>query len=272
LSALALIDSIDAPYKAAAVLGASGVIDERGDVEHRFALASVTKLLATMSCLVAIEEGTIALSDPVGPPGSRLEHVLCHASGIAFDRRSVVLAPPGARRIYSNAGIELATEHLATHAEMGFSEYLRNGVLEPLSMTATAIEGSPASGGIATLRDLEAFVFELLSPSIVSRETLVDATRVHFAGLSGVVPGFGRYDPCDWGIGFELKAGKSPHWTGEMNSPATFGHFGQSGTFVWVDPVAEIATIGLFERPFGDWAKQFWPELSDAVLKERGLS
>ena len=61
--------------------------------------------------------------------------------------------------------------------------------------------------------------------------------------------------PNDWGLGFEIRDGKSPHWTGETNSAATFGHFGQSGTFLWVDPALQVACVALTDRDFGDWAK-----------------
>ncbi len=89
-----------------------------------------------------------------------------------------------------------------------------------------------------------------------------------FPGLAGVLPGFGRQDPNDWGLGFELRDRKRPHWTGASNSERTFGHFGASGTFLWVDPVAGVACGCLTEREFGDWAKEAWPRLADAVLAE----
>jgi CubicO group peptidase (beta-lactamase class C family) len=108
---------------------------------------------------------------------------------------------------------------------------------------------------------------ELLRPSVVAPETLAEATSVQFPGLSGVLPGVGRFDPNDWGLGFELKDGKSPHWTGTRNSPRTFGHFGGSGTFLWVDPAADLALACLTDREFGDWATDAWPRLADAVLQ-----
>jgi CubicO group peptidase (beta-lactamase class C family) len=81
-----------------------------------------------------------------------------------------------------------------------------------------------------------------------------------------VLPDFGRFDPNDWGLGFELRDAKSPHWTGSRNSPRTFGHFGGSGTFLWIDPDAGLGLGVLTNLDFGDWAKEAWPRLSDAVL------
>jgi CubicO group peptidase (beta-lactamase class C family) len=73
-------------------------------------------------------------------------------------------------------------------------------------------------------------------------------------------------DPNDWGLSFELRDAKSPHWTGTLNSPRTFGHFGATGTFLWVDPDAGLACGVLTDRDFGDWAKAGWPRLSDSVV------
>jgi CubicO group peptidase (beta-lactamase class C family) len=103
---------------------------------------------------------------------------------------------------------------------------------------------------------------------VLDRSTLAEATRVAFPGLSGVLPGFGHQRPNDWGLGFDLRDHKDPHWTGGHNSPETFGHFGQSGTFLWVDPVAGAACVVLTDLDFGPWAAQLWPPLSDAVLAE----
>ena len=77
----------------------------------------------------------------------------------------------------------------------------------------------------------------------------------------------GRFTPLDWGLGFEIRDGKSPHWTGTRNSPATFGHFGGSGTFLWVDPELDVALVCLTDREFDDWALEAWPPFSDAVIK-----
>ena len=81
-----------------------------------------------------------------------------------------------------------------------------------------------------------------------------------------MVPGLGSYDPNPWGLGFELKDAKSPHWTAPSGSPRTFGHFGGAGTFLWVDPDAGVACVVLTDREFGDWAPPLWSALSADVL------
>jgi CubicO group peptidase (beta-lactamase class C family) len=95
-----------------------------------------------------------------------------------------------------------------------------------------------------------------------------EATRVQFPGLTGVLPGYGPQRPNDWGLGFEIRDGKSPHWTGAGNSAGTFGHFGQTGTFIWADPACDLALVVLTDRDFDDWAKPLWPALADRVLAE----
>jgi CubicO group peptidase (beta-lactamase class C family) len=237
-----------------------------GDRSATFRWASVTKLLTALASLVAAEEGVIELDEAAGPPGSSLRHLLAHASGLGPDDETPIAAP-GTRRIYSNSGFEVLAAVVAGRAEMPFAEYLRQAVIEPLGLSAS-LNGSPASGISGTLADLLVLGRELLAPRLVALETLAEATSVAFPGLVGVLPGFGRMDPNDWGLGFELRDEKSPHWTGRRNSPSTFGHFGQSGSFLWVDPKAGVACACLADRDFGDWAKDAWPRLSDAVLAE----
>jgi CubicO group peptidase (beta-lactamase class C family) len=236
-----------------------------GAVDEPFAWASVTKLLVALASLVATEEGTVDLNAPAGPPGSTVAHLLAHASGLPFEGGTPV-APPARRRIYSNTGMELMAGHLGAAAGMPFDAYLQAGVLEPLGMHGTTLEGSPAHGAKGPLTDLLLLAREFLSPTLISPETLAMATSVAWPGLAGVLPGFGRQNPCDWGLGPEIRDHKSPHWTGSRNSPVTFGHFGQSGSFLWVDPVAKLGAAALGATPFDRWATRAWPAFSDAVL------
>ena len=266
MEALRAIDGWDAGVAAAGITRADGVVATRGARDVGLPWASVTKLLTGLAILVALEEGTIDLDEPAGPPGATLRHLLAHASGLPVDGDEP-LAEPGRRRIYSNTGIELAAHLLEERAEMPFADYFTAAVARPLGL-AGRLGGSPAHGYRGPVDDLLAVGSELLQPTLVAAETLTEATTVQFPGLSGVLPGLGRMEPNDWGLAFELRDAKSPHWTGSRNSGRTFGHFGASGTFLWVDPEAGLACGVLTDRSFGEWAKEEWPTLSDAVLAE----
>lgn len=238
-----------------------------GDVDRVFPLASVTKPLAAYAALVAVEEGAIELDQPAGPPGSTVRHLLAHTSGLAFDTTDV-MAAPGARRIYSSAGFEVLADFVAEQTGITFDEYLRQAVFEPLGMSSSVLAGSAGHAARSTVADLLRFVAELLDPRLISAQTHAEATTVQFPGSNGVLPGFGSQRPNDWGLGFEIRDGKSPHWTGSANSPRTYGHFGQSGTFLWVDPEIRVACVALSDENFGDWAREAWPPFSDAVIAE----
>ncbi|CAN5286295.1 serine hydrolase domain-containing protein [soil metagenome] len=250
---------------AVAVVGPEGTRAQVGDTRHRFALASVTKPLVAYACLVAVEEGTLDLDDPAGPQGATVRHLLAHAAGYGFD--AGVLQPPERSRIYSNTGFDALADHLAERAEMSAVSYVTEAVFGPLAMIGTDLgDGSFAHGAWSTVGDLTVFARELLRPTLLTPQTLAEATRVQFPVLDGTLPGVGSQSPNDWGLGFELRGHKAPHWTGRANSPETFGHFGAAGTFLWVDPVADLALVVLGDRDFGPWALEAWPVLADEVL------
>jgi CubicO group peptidase (beta-lactamase class C family) len=263
---LAQIDGWPAEHASAGVVRGDETWT-RGPTTHEFRWASVTKPLTALATLVAAEEGIVDLDESAGPEGATVRHLLAHASGLPFEGGRPI-ARPGQRRIYSNTGFEILATLVAERAEMTFADYLGAAVLAPLGMTGTELRGSAASEVFGPLDDLLAFARELLGPRLVAPETLDEATAVAFPGLAGVLPDFGRYEPNDWGLGFELRNAKSPHWTGAANSERTFGHFGGSGSFIWVDPQAGVACACLTDLEFGDWAKAAWPRLSDAVLAE----
>jgi CubicO group peptidase (beta-lactamase class C family) len=262
------------PTAAAAVVGPGGVLATHGDTAARFALASVTKPLVARAVQVAVEEGAVALDLPAGPPGSTVRHLLAHASGLAM-LDATALAQPGTRRIYSNAGFRVLAETVEDASGIPFADYLTGAVLEPLGMSATTLDGGARAAGYgatSTVADLVRFAVDLLCPATVSAQMHAAATTVQYPGLAGVLPGYGTQRPNDWGLGFEIRDGKSPHWTGTANNPATFGHFGQSGTFIWADPVAGLALVVLTNRKFGDWAHLLWPAISNEVLREFGAN
>jgi len=263
--ALATIDGWGADHASAAVVGASGVVATHGDRAHRYRWASVTKLATAWAVLSARDRGLLGLDEPAGPPGSTVRHLLSHASGLPFNGEAT-LAAPGKRRIYSNTGFDVLGTLVEERTGAPFAAALESWVLEPLGMGGTVLLERPSQGVHGPLDDLIALAGELLRPSLVAKQTAIEAATVAFPGLVGVVPGVGRFDPCDWGLGPELHDGKTPHWMAEENSPESFGHTGGSGTFVWVDPVAGLALVVATDRAFGPWALEAWPRLSNAVL------
>jgi CubicO group peptidase (beta-lactamase class C family) len=264
VDALRQIEAWAAQHAAAAVVRQEEVVSRHGPDDHVFRWASVTKLATALATLVAVEEGVVDLDEPAGPEGSTVRHLLAHASGLPFDAGPPI-APVGRRRIYSNQGFEVLAAHVAARAEMPFERYLAEAVFKPLGMTAE-LRGSAGADVHGTLADAVALACELLAPTLVAGETLAEATAVAYPGLAGVLPDYGRFDPMDWGLGFELKNGKEGHWSGTLTSPRTFGHFGGSGTFLWVDPDRALSLVVLTDREFGEWSKAAWPALSDAVV------
>jgi len=269
-TALDVIADWPVPAAAAAVVGPTGILASRGDLTRAYRLASVTKPLVARAAQIAVEEGVVDLETPAGPQDATVRHLLAHASGLAMNSAEV-LAPPGARRVYSNYGFAVLAQTLEAHSGIEFGRYLTEAVFDPLGMTSSRLDDGASAAGfgaVSTVADLAAFAGDLLRPRTVSAPMHAEATSVQFPGLTGVLPGFGVQRPNDWGLGFEIRDGKAPHWTGTTNSAATYGHFGQSGTFIWVDPVLDLALVVLTDRDFGDWAKALWPALSDEVLKE----
>jgi CubicO group peptidase (beta-lactamase class C family) len=268
MAALDAIDDWPVSAAAAAVIGPGGVLGSHGDTDRVFALASVTKPLVARAVQTAVEEGVIDLDTAAGPPGSTIRHLLAHASGLAMlsDR---ALAKPGTRRMYSNYGYAVLGQIVERESGIEFGRYLTEAVCEPLAMVTTRLDGGAEEAGFgatSTVADLAAFAGELLRPSTVSAQLHADAITVQFPGLDGVLPGYGVQRPNDWGLGFELRDSKSPHWTGGRNSARTYGHFGQAGGFIWADPAIDLALVVLTDRDFGDWAVDLWPALSDAVI------
>ena len=265
---LATVDTWGAESAAAAILDPGGVIARHGDASRTFRWASVTKLATAWAVLMAVERGLVDLDEPAGPsgpPASTIRHLLAHTSGWAFDGEAT-LAAPGSRRIYSNTGYDRLGRSSGNAQDSGSRRSLAEWIFGPLGMTSTRLVERPSEGLHGPLDDMARFAGELLRPRLVSGATAAIATAVAFPGVKGVVPGVGNYDPCDWGLGPELHDGKRPHWMGVANSPATFGHFGGSGTFVWVDPIADLALVVLTDREFGPWALEAWPPFSDAIL------
>ncbi|WKD57280.1 Penicillin-binding protein 4* [Corynebacterium capitovis DSM 44611] len=267
------LDSLLNPWPAdnvsAAIVGP--VEATYGDEARVYELASVTKLLSAYAIFLAAEEGAFSLDDALGPAGSTIRHLLSHASGVGFDTPEPQKAV-GERRIYSSAGYEILAQHLERETGIAFADYAQEGVFAPLGMGTAEIYGSAGHGGRASLSDMRAFAAELLHPTLIDEATLREAFTNQFGDLRGIVPGYGMQKPCPWGLGFEIKGAKEPHWTGRNMPADVVGHFGMAGTYLWVVPAwsksphAGTACAVLTDRQFGDWAKPLWCETNSELF------
>jgi CubicO group peptidase (beta-lactamase class C family) len=267
VQALRQIDDWPVEFAAAGVVDSAGVVSTHGDPGRAVRLASVSKPVAALALLIAAEEAVVDLDEPAGPPGATVRHLLAHSSGLPFEGAEPI-ARPGHRRIYSNEAFRVLARHLEQRAEMPFAEYVRDAVCVPLALTLDPA-GDPGSGMHASLADVLAIGHDLQEPRLLAPETRDEMVAVQFPGLSGVLPDHGRFDPLDWGLGVQLNT-RPPSWMGTRTSPRTYGHFGGSGTFLWIDPDAHVVCAALTTRGFGDWAKEAWPRFADAVLAEFG--
>lgn len=266
---LAEVDEWEPDNVAVGVTDADGTLATHGPTGEVFRLASLTKPLAAYAVLIAVRDRFLHLDEPAGPKadeGATVRHLLAHASGLPPDEGGVMTTSPATRRIYSNWGYDVLGALVAERTGHPFPELLEHEVLVPLGMRSTALDGSPAADAEGPVDDLLRFARELLAPTLLDEDLHAEATSLAFPGLEGVVPGYGRQSSCDWGLGFEIKSDKDPHWTGDDLAPSTFGHFGRSGSFLWVDPTRGLAAAELADRDFDRWAKDAWPGFHDRIL------
>jgi CubicO group peptidase (beta-lactamase class C family) len=266
VGALDLVASWPGASRGVVVLAPSGR-QEHGDLAAPLAWASLTKVAVSVVAVALAADGVIDLDDEAGPPGSTVRHLLSHASGLAPDepRR---LAAPGERRIYSNVGFEVLGAHLERWAGRPMAALLDDELFAPLGMQATRLEGSAASGLVGPTAELALLLGELMEPRRLAASWANEMRTVQFPGLAGVLPGVGRFDPCDWGLGLEVKGSKEPHWTSKATSVSAVGHFGRAGGFILFDPPRQLGVCTLGDAAFGPWALEAWPRFLKALDAE----
>ncbi len=270
---LAEVETWQPPTVAVGVTDATNTLAVHGPTDQVLWFASVTKPLTAYGVLLAAQHGELRLDEPVdvpfGPKGVTVRHLLAHAGGLPRERGGSMTAAER-RRSYSDWAYELLGDLVANRVGTPIEEHLEVEVFDPLGMTRTRLGGPAGHGVHGTLDDLLRFARELLAPSLLDPDLLAEATTVAFPGLDGVVPGFGRFTPNDWGLGFELKGSKgdaTDHWMGIRLSGRTFGHFGLSGSFLWVDPERGVAAAELADREFGPWAREVWGPFNDRLVE-----
>lgn len=261
---MALLDVFPFPAAVLVTRGEEEIYRE-GQVDEPFAWASVTKLVTALAAHQAIERGLLTLADPAGPPGASVAHLLAHAAGLDPARDQVVSAP-GKRRIYTNFGYEVLGATIEDAIGLPLDTWVYQEICGPLHMERTRFGTSAAHGMVGPAVDLVHLARELLRPRLLSATSHAAMVSPAFAGLPGVLPGYGRQRDNLWGLGPELKGEKSPHWLSSAHSPAAFGHFGRAGSFLWVEPQRGVAAVFLGAQPFGEVHVRHWPDLNAELL------
>ena len=251
------------------VTGPEQTLAVQGDPQAVLPLASVTKPLTAWGALVAVDRGLVDLDEPAGPAGATVLNLLDHTSGLPMEGEEP-LRPVGERRIYSNAGFDALAAHIADAAGMDFADWMLREVTLPLGMDRTDVTGRPSAGALASIEDLLIFGREVLRPTLIPAALRDLALTVSHPGLRGIVPGYGSYADNQWGLGFELKGVKSPHWLADTFPPETAGHFGAIGSFLFIDRSRDIAAAFLSGVPFGEEHKRIWPALTQEIADRYG--
>lgn len=234
-----------------------------------------------------------------------LKHLLNHTSGlpdmlpenvelrkrhaplsefVAGTCRTPLLFRPGTKVNYQSMGILLAAAIVEQVSGKPLPEFLAANFFAPLKMTGTSLGlggrqiaetarcqvpepndwdwnspywrnlGVPWGGAHSTVHDLAVFIehFTSTGPGLLAEATRREMRSVQTAGLNQA-----------WGLGWSLQPGAF----GQTSSPATFGHFGSTGTVVWHDPAVALTCVLLTTQPAEDSHKGLLGPVSDIVAR-----
>jgi len=240
--------------------GVAEVVAQAGELDERRVWASVSKMVVSLAFGVEFDWGLHSYTDALGPRGATLANLLSHSSGLGLEEHDRVV-PVGTKRVYSNYAVDLAVKAIVGDNEP--SRWLEDRIFRPLGMNDSALEGRAAAGVVGTTRDMAALAEAWLRPDAVSAATRDRLITPYIPALDGVVPGFGRFSPCPWGLGPEVR-GEKHHWMGDWPS-ASFGHFGQSGALMLLNAHEQIGVVATSTEAFGPWAVELWPHWTSAM-------
>lgn len=234
-----------------------------------------------------------------------LRHLLTHTSGlpdmlpendalrarnaplkdfVAGAVRVPLLFEPGTQCKYQSMGILLAAEIVERVAKTPLPRFLRETVFNPLNMKSAALGlgphkipdteqcqvtgnegwnwnspywrglGAPWGGAHATAGDVVRFLEYFLAPDnrILKPETARSMLTNQNAGLNEA-----------WGIGFIVNGVRF----GKACSPATFGHWGSTGTVCWADPKTGTRMALLTTKPADQSRASLLGPVSDTVAE-----
>jgi len=236
------------------------VVAQTGDLNERRAWASVSKMAVGLAFGVENDWSLHQFNESIGPRGATIANLLSHSAGLGLEEGDPQVAV-GSKRVYSNYAIDYAVRAIV--AENDPANWMDGRVFRPFGMNATRLEGRVSSGVVGSTQDLLRLAVAWLRLDGLSKETRNRLITPFLPELGGIVPGFGRFNPCPWGLGPEVR-GQKQHWMGDW-AEASFGHFGQSGAMMLLDPDEQIGIVATSTEPFGPWAHELWPRWTSAM-------
>jgi CubicO group peptidase (beta-lactamase class C family) len=234
-------------------------VAEVGDLDAVRPWASISKMAVGLAFGVEMDWGHHAYGEPAGPQGANFANLLSHSSGLGLEEGDPRV-PIATKRVYSNYGVDLAVSAIV--GENQPAEWLDYRVFSPLGMRTTVLLDRPSSGVSGSTNDLATMAIAWLRGDGIATATRDRLIHPYLPDLSGIVPGFGRFSPCPWGLGPEVRGDKS-HWMGDW-LPSSFGHFGKSGSLLLLNVEEGIGVAATTTEPFGGWAVALWPKWTSA--------
>lgn len=236
------------------------VVAVEGELDEVRPWASVSKMAVSLAFAVEVDWGHHTVSEALGPRGATLANLLSHSSGLGLEEGDPTVEV-STKRVYSNYGVDLAVK--AVTNDYDAATWLDDRVFAPLGMTTTRLEGRPSAGVVGSTNDMQVLAEAWLRPDAISKETRNRFITPYAPQLAGIVPGFGRFTPCPWGLGPEVRGNKS-HWMGDWPAES-FGHFGQSGSLMLLNVNEGIGVVATSTESFGPWAVALWPTWTSAM-------
>ena len=206
---------------------------------------------------------------------------------------------PGARVQYQSCGIAILGEIIRRLDGRSLPEFLQEEVFAPLGMADSTLGAPPSiwprlaicnisetdeatdynwnteywrsfaapwGGAFSTVRDIARFLQLFLNLGRVGEAQILSpaTARLMTSNLTyPLVPD--SVGGTAWGLGWEIKAGVTESYFGDLASPTAFGHGGATGTLAFADPELHLACVVLTNQP-GACSPALFGPLCNAVI------